>query len=133
MELFKTSLTEVLEKTAGIVPKVSQQALMQGYVSGIKLLETQEEVCIVANTDFLKFLSEKMIFEENPSAEVLEDLIKEFANLVVGHAKMIAEERGQNFHISTPYYYGVCMIQDYVKAMHFNIDDEKYCSIFLKV
>lgn len=132
MELFRASFIEVVEKTIEMVPCDTFNSLKEGYISSVELLETGKKVYIVANKEFLVLLSKKMIFEDNPDQETLEDLTKEFANLVVGHAKMIAEEKGEMFHISTPIYYGVSAVGEYSKAIHFKIDNTKCCSIFMK-
>ncbi|SQH71247.1 Uncharacterised protein [Helicobacter mustelae] len=132
MELLRKSFIEVLKNTAGIVPQDSLKPLRDGYISSVELLESKKRVFIVANEEFLKLLSEKMILDDHPDEEVLIDMSKEFANLVVGHSKVLAEENGESFHISTPTFYGISRIHDYDKAIHFKFDHSRYCSIFVK-
>lgn len=42
------------------------------------------------------------LFEEEPTDEILCDLIKEIANLIVGKAKVVASENGLCVDITTP-------------------------------
>lgn len=75
---------------------------------------------------------EKMAFlflnEENADMEVKTDLIKEICNLIVGKAKVVAQEAGMNFEISTPTFEGdkerVCNNAD--KNINFLFEEEVF-------
>jgi CheY-specific phosphatase CheX len=59
-------------------------------------------VCIIADKLFAQSMA-KVYFEEDESDdEILEDIMLECANFIIGNAKVIAGENGLNFNISTP-------------------------------
>lgn len=54
----------------------------------------------------LKKMAFLFLFEEDPDAETLEDLIKEISNIVIGKSKVYAADDGLNFKIKTPQFLG---------------------------
>ena len=71
----------------------------------------------------LKKLSNILLFEESPNEETLEDLTKEFANLIVGHAKMIAHNKGLEFEIKIPEYTGIATLEPKTDCLLFKADN----------
>ena len=59
-------------------------------------------VTVYINKKSLTRMAFLFLFEENPDEKALEDLIKEIANLIVGKAKVIAQEKSLAFDIGTP-------------------------------
>lgn len=64
--------------------------------------DESHSVTVYINQKSLEKMAYLFLFEENPDKEVLEDLIKEITNLIVGKAKVVASAGGFNFDISTP-------------------------------
>lgn len=131
MNIFRKSLVDVIENTICITPKESILTLKEGYVSSIKILESGIVIYIVTNKEFLTMLSDKLLADDNPDEETLEDLSKELANLVIGRAKVLLQEKGSNFTISTPTFHPKETIQNYDNGIHFHIKDA-HCSIFMR-
>ena len=64
-------------------------------------------VTVFVREKSLRTMAFLFLYEEEPTDEVLEDLIREIANIVVGRAKVTASERhGVKFDISTPTFHG---------------------------
>ncbi|RDU74291.1 chemotaxis protein CheX [Helicobacter anseris] len=131
MNIFRNSFIDVVEKTICITPEESLLALKEGYISSIEILESGIVIYIVTNKDFLRLLSIKLLAEDNPDEETLEDLSKEFTNLITGRAKVLLQEKGRSFTISTPTFYHDKIMENYNNGVHFHIDDA-HCSIFMR-
>jgi len=71
----------------------------------------------------LKKLSNILLFEENPDEETLIDLTKELANLIVGHAKMLAHNKGLEFEIKIPEFGGITALEPKTDCLLFKADN----------
>jgi len=71
----------------------------------------------------LKKLSNILLFEENPDEETLEDLTKELANFIVGHAKMLAHNQDLDYDIKTPKFAGINKLDPKIETILFKIDN----------
>lgn len=134
MEIIKESFFEVINNSIGVSPQESIIPVKRGYLASIDTFSRQREleVYLVFNKKFLHFMCENFLGEENPSLEALEDMAKELANLVVGHAKVLTQNKNQNFTISTPQYLGVRVIKNYNHGLHFRLKGGGHCSIFMR-
>ena len=73
------------------------------YASKIQISgEENYDFFIYIKKDTLSKMAYMFLFEENPNETMLQDLIKEIANVIVGKAKILASEQNINFDISTP-------------------------------
>jgi chemotaxis protein CheY-P-specific phosphatase CheC len=64
-----------------------------------------DRVYIVCEKSFVQKITEAMLFEEESDEETLIDMILETTNLIVGSAKVLAQEsKDIHFTISTPHY-----------------------------
>jgi CheY-specific phosphatase CheX len=73
----------------------------------------------------LKKMAYLFLFEENPDAETLEDLIKEISNIIVGKAKLHASQSGLSFTIKTPQFLGANIpIEQNDFDINFTFEDE---------
>lgn len=143
MEILKKSFLEVMQTlNASLHPHPTP--LTQGYLASIKLNDTT--IYILASTPLLTLLAQNLLFEDNPDAATLQDMTKELANLIVGKAKVLSQASGQAASISTPLFCGK-MPQDAAQdsvaselasefqalpALHFKLDENPACSIFMK-
>ena len=143
LEILEKSFLEVMQTlNASLHPHPTP--LTQGYLASIKLNDTT--IYILASTPLLTLLAQNLLFEDNPDAATLQDMTKELANLIVGKAKVLSQEKGQAASISTPLFCGQIaqdaaqnITQDSVAselealpALHFGLDDNPACSIFMK-
>ena len=143
LEILKKSFLEVMQ-TLNTSLHPHPTPLTQGYLASIKLNDAT--IYILASTPLLTLLAQNLLFEDNPDAATLQDMAKELANLIVGKAKVLSQESGQTASISTPLFCGQIsqdMAQDSVvselaseiqalPALHFKLDENPACSIFMK-
>lgn len=147
MEILEKSFLEVMQTlNASLHPHPTP--LTQGYLASIKLNDTT--IYILASTPLLTLLAQNLLFEDNPDAATLQDMTKELANLIVGKAKVLSQASGRAASISTPLFCGE-MFQDAAQniaqdsiasklaseiqalpALHFALDENPACSIFMK-
>lgn len=71
----------------------------------------------------LKKLSNILLFEEDPDEDTLEDLTKELANFIVGHAKMIAHNQDLDYDIETPKFAGFNRLDPNIETLLYKIDN----------
>ena len=98
---------------ADIIELEAQQAKCFGknfYAASISLyeddIETQWYLLFKKNT--LNVFSKALLFEDNLNEDDLDDLIKEVANMIIGSAKVILENKNSisTYKISTPDFLG---------------------------
>lgn len=131
METIRESFAEVVANSIGINPEESIMPLKDGYLATINMLETPHQVLLMFNEEFLRVMCREFLGEDNPSSGDLVDMAKELANLTVGHAKVLAQKKNENFKISTPKFLGVTSIENYNHGLHFRLEDGR-CSIFMR-
>ncbi len=68
--------------------------------------DVNADVTVYINRKSLNKMALLFLFEENPDEAALVDLIREITNLIVGKAKVIAQEKGVAFDIGTPEFIG---------------------------
>ena len=151
LEILEKSFLEVMQ-TLNTSLHPHPTPLTQGYLASIKLNDAT--IYILASTPLLTLLAQNLLFEDNPDAATLQDMTKELANLIVGKAKVLSQESGQTASISTPLFCGQIsqdiaqdaaqnIAQDSVAselasefqalpALHFGLDNNPACSIFMK-
>ncbi len=134
MEIIKQSFFEVIRKSIEIEAVDSIMPIKRGFLVSIDKIEKQntKRVFLIFNTSFLRTMCELFLSNKNPSKPMLEDMAKELANLTVGHAKVIAQEKNKNFNISTPSFLGFKAIANYDHGIHFRLRKNGHCSIFMR-
>jgi len=79
----------------------------------------KHRVYIASDTDFMQRVSKLFLEEDKSDEETLKDMTLETANLIIGSAKVIAEETSKNpYTIGTPKF-------EKVGAFDFDVDDAK--------
>lgn len=131
MDIIRDSFFEVVQKSISKTPHDSIIPLKRGYVSKISMLGTHNDVFLVCNKGFLKLFCANFLGDDNPDEQSLEDMQKELANLVVGHAKVLRENLGKHFDISIPDYLGQKIVKNYDHGLHFRINNAR-CSIYMR-
>lgn len=139
MEIFdiiKESFFEVIEKSVNLKLENSIIPLKRGYAVSIDMIDDKNKdlkisTYIVFNKVFLKIMCEKFLCEEDPDEDAITDMAKELANLIIGHAKVIAQNYKTTFNISTPTYLGIKVVANYEEGLHFRLLGEGHCSLFL--
>jgi len=84
-------------------------------------------VYIASDTNFMQRISKVFLEEDESDEETLIDMTLETTNLIVGSAKVIAEELDENtYTIQTPHFLKTDIFDfDYDQAQHVNIENDK--------
>lgn len=64
-------------------------------------------IYLAANSSFIQSVATLFLEEENSNNETLKDMMLETANLVIGSAKVLAEDSKQPYEITTPHFEGI--------------------------
>lgn len=131
MEVIHNSFFDVIKGSVSKAPTDSIMPLKKGYLTRISMIGTKNDVFLLFNKAFLSNMCLYFLSEENPDESTLEDMAKELANLTVGRAKVVTQELGKHFDISTPEYLGHRLIKDYDKGLHFRLGKGR-CSIYVR-
>lgn len=79
------------------------------YTSSIDIVfkDRNKTIVVYSSKDMLVNVASILLFEDNPDEDCLTDLNNEIANLVVGHAKVLASNDNYQFNIATPMFDGL--------------------------
>lgn len=133
MDIIRQSFIEVLQESINKLPKDSILPIKKGYLTKISMLkgtEIDKDVFLLFDKAFLKIIAKSMLQEDDPDKATLEDMAKELANLVVGHAKVLAKG-DKGFNISVPSYVGYKLLKDYDSGLHFKLG-KGHCGIYVR-
>ncbi|HIP19829.1 MAG TPA: chemotaxis protein CheX [Sulfurimonas sp.] len=84
---------------------------------------TSHRVYIACDEAFMQRVAMIFLEEEESDEETLQDMTLETANLIIGSAKVIAEELGENpYTINTPHF---------VKVGLFDLDHDSACTVII--
>jgi len=101
----------------------------EGYISLITAttIKDKHEVYISCCSDFLRIISDVMLFDDDPDIATMDDLNKELNNIIIGSAKVLAEQQElASFTISTPISLGEKKFDiDYDTSATLSIDDKR--------
>ena len=111
-EYISRSVFDVFKKQFEIDIKEGADLCEKGsefYCSSIDIIfkDGSKTILIYTTQPMLAQIAQLLLFEEDPDHQCLCDLNNEVANLVVGHAKVLASSDGYNFKIATPTFDGV--------------------------
>jgi len=126
--IFKEAVKNYIESIEGNVSdcKVNPH---KGFVSKIDINGDENyEVFIVVPKAKLDYIAE--LWFGDSSEYDIDDLTKEIANLIVGNAKIIAQEKGVNFDISTPEFIGEYEKMEYDDILKFKFENRCFYVIF---
>lgn len=82
-------------------------------------------VYIIPDNNFIQRVSKIFLQEDESDEETLKDMTLETANLIVGSAKVLAEEAGITYTIGTPHFEKIGTFDfdyDELRAMHIDND-----------
>jgi len=106
---------------------VTQMRTLIAYIDIETLDSKKYRVYIGASLSFAQRISTLLLEEDESDEETLVDMILETANLIVGSAKVIAEERDTNpFVIGTPHFEKIDNFDfQYDKAKVLKVEDDE--------
>ena len=133
MDVIHQSFIEVVQQSINKLPKDSLLPIKKGYLTKISMLKgstPDKDVFLLFDKAFLTIITKALLEEENPDKATLEDMAKELANLIVGHAKVLAKG-DRSFNISVPSYLGYKLIKDYDSGLHFKLG-RGHCGIYIR-
>lgn len=100
MEIIIESFIKTLQVVAKLDPIPTQESVLGKYCSKIAIQD--HSFYFSYDRDFLLILSQALLFESSPSEADLMDIANEFANLVVGQAKVLYQAKQIDMQIGTP-------------------------------
>jgi len=124
--LLDTSLHHIFTEYGFEVKKCKSLPKHEGYTSEIPYLNEKREervATIWVQKATLKKLCSLLIFEDNPDEATMEDMTKELANLIVGHAKMLAHNQNLEFDIKLPRFTGIRKPNPKLETLMYKIEN----------
>ena len=110
----------------GIKEVPTQKRTLIAYID----IQTQDgnkyRVYIASDNDFMQRVSKLFLEEDESNEETLKDMTLETANLIIGSAKVIAEELRTPYTIGTPHFEKIGMFDfdyDELKVIHVGNDE----------
>ena len=104
IEAAKNFCIHQLDQTPEIIDKKCE--IKNGaIVAYIDIEDTIEKyrIFLVGSKDFVQMVAKVFLEETKSDNETLLDMAKECTNMIVGNAKVIAQDKDINFNISTPH------------------------------
>ena len=106
--------------------KVSKDETFISYIDIKTNHEKKYRVYISSDKNFIQKISKIFLEEEYSDNETLIDMMLETTNLIVGSAKVIAEQSNHTYTIETPYFKKLGMFDlEYDQAKTININNDK--------
>lgn len=127
MEVIIESFIKTLQVIAKLEATPTQEEILEGYCSKITIQD--RSFYFSYDRNFLVILSEALLFEPSPAEEDLMDIANEFANLVVGQAKVLYQARQIDMQIGTPIFIADFSPPPSFEATHYQAGKGK-CSIY---
>lgn len=127
MEVIIESFIKTLQVVTKLEPTPIQENMLKKYCSKISI--QNQNFYFSYDRDFLLILSQALLFESSPSEEDLIDIANEFANLVIGQAKVMYQAKQIDMQIGTPIFIADFKPLISSKATHYQVGKGK-CSIY---
>lgn len=87
-------------------PTLTNKKPINALVAYLPLSAPYHTAYIKTTKQALNRLSEQFLFIDDPDEEMVADLTREVINIIAGHAKIVAQEKGITFSIQTPTFLG---------------------------
>jgi CheY-specific phosphatase CheX len=89
--------------------------------------KTNHRVFLLSDKSVIQKVAQLFLEEDQSDEETLQDMLLETANLIIGSAKVIAQEKNESFEIETPHFvkYGV-FGEDVDVSKTFLVEDGKF-------
>jgi hypothetical protein len=90
--------------------KIEKNEAMRTFIAYIDITVSDKEqyrVFIAANEEFIQSVATLFLEEEKSDEETLKDMTLETANLIIGSAKVLAQESENPYDIGTPHFENV--------------------------
>lgn len=100
MEVIIESFIKTIQVLTKLEPILIDKNTHKAYCSKIAI--QNHNFYFAYDREFLTILSQALIFESSPSEDDLIDIANEFANLVVGQAKVLYQAKQIHTQIGTP-------------------------------
>lgn len=100
MEVIIESFIKTIQVLTKLEPILIEKSMQGTYCSKITI--HNHNFYFSYDRDFLLILSQTLLFESSPSEADLIDIANEFANLVVGQAKVLYQAKQIDMQIGTP-------------------------------
>ena len=106
---------------------ISKKELLIAYIDIETQAGAKHRVYIASDKNFMQRVAKLFLEEDESDEETLTDMTLETANLIVGSAKVIAEEKDENpYIISTPHFIKTDIFNfEYDQAKFVTIEDDE--------
>jgi len=102
-EALKNFCTHQVRTTHKLTKEKIDEEVMVAYIDITTVDEKSYRVYVASDLNFLQTVTTIFLEEDNSDDETLKDMLLELTNLIVGSAKVIAENtKDTNFNIATP-------------------------------
>ncbi len=89
--------------TCALSDLLTQEKTHIAYIDITSMAHTVYRVYIAMDEPLLAHITELFLGEETPNEQTLQEMLLETTNMVVGSAKVLAENSGSAFSIATPF------------------------------
>jgi hypothetical protein len=126
-EASKNFCIHQIRKPYEIIDTISKKEAIITYIDIDTNNNKKYRVYIASDKNFMQRISKLFLEEDKSSEETLIDMTLETANLIVGSAKVIAEETNQNpYTINTPHFEKIGIFDfDYNQAKTIKIENDE--------
>lgn len=106
---------------------IPQMRTIIAYIDATPTSGKKYRVYLAASFSFAQRVACILLEEDESNEDTLVDMMLESANLIVGSAKVLAEEKGyENFVIATPFFDGIdTFVTEYDEAKVLKIEDDE--------
>ena len=104
IEAAKNFCIHQLDVTPDIVEK--ELSINDGAIVAYIDIEDKHDkyrIYLIGTKEFVQMVAKVFLEEETSDTETLLDMAMECTNMIVGHAKVLAQDKDLNFNISTPH------------------------------
>ncbi|RDU64103.1 hypothetical protein [Helicobacter sp. MIT 14-3879] len=127
MKTLQNALIEAIRESMGIMLKKDNKLLKKAFSSKITL--DNKNFIIVINKPLLEKFALDFLDIVNPNDDILIDIAKEIANLIIGKAKVLYENSGSIFKLGIPEFIGYKVIKNYNNVLSYKYKNMR-CSIY---
>lgn len=130
MNILQSAIFGALKESLGISLVPDSTPPKSAFSSRITL---EDKIFIISiNKPLLTRFAKDFLESPNPSNDTMIDIAKELANLILGKAKVLFEEKGEILKLGIPEFIGWEYIDDYANALSYKSGDMKICIYEMK-
>jgi CheY-specific phosphatase CheX len=116
-----------LQKKCILQEEPLQDQAFIAYIDVEANAKTSHRIFLISEKSIIQEVAQLFLEEQESDDETLQDMLLETTNLIIGSAKVIAQEKNESFDIQTPHFYKYGKFDEtYDQAQTFVLDDGKF-------